>query len=37
MINGHVALRGQVSCPNLDQSGLGGKERERERPIEKER
>ena len=36
-----MALRGLFSCPNLDQSGLGGKKREREtnreREIEKER
>ena len=36
-----MALRGLFSCPNLDQSGLGGKGREREtnreREIEKER
>ena len=36
-----MVLRGLFSCPNLDQSGLGGKEREketnREREIEKER
>ena len=36
-----MALRELFSCPNLDQSGLGGKGREREtnreREIEKER
>ena len=36
-----MALRGLFSCPNLDQSGLGGKGIERgtnrEREIEKER
>ena len=36
-----MALRRLFSCPNLDQSGLGGKGREREtnreREIEKER
>ena len=36
-----MALRGLFSCPNLDQSSLGGKGREREtnreREIEKER
>ena len=36
-----MTLRGLFSCPNLDQSGLGGKGREREtnreREIEKER
>ena len=36
-----MTLRGLFSCPNLDQSGLGGKKREgetnREREIEKER
>ena len=36
-----MALRGLFSCPNLDQSGLGGKGRERgtnrEIEIEKER
>ena len=36
-----MALRGLFSCPNLDQSGLGGKGRERETnremEVEKER
>ena len=36
-----MALRGLLFCPNLNQSGLGGKGREREtnreREIEKER
>ena len=31
-----MALRGLFSCPNLDQSGLGGKGRERETNRERE-
>ena len=37
MRNGHVALRGQVSCPNLDQMDWERKRGEEKEPTERER